>query len=98
MVASTLVSYIYFNVTAKGVKINILLFYLNRHLRLLVPLGLAIGTYVTVAKHFGGGPLYYDFAKANRHSCSTYWWATLLNVQPFVNPRDMVSNNQSSNS
>ncbi|XP_066146424.1 O-acyltransferase like protein-like isoform X1 [Euwallacea fornicatus] len=89
VVASTLVSYTYFTITSRGIKINILLFYLNRHLRLLAPFMLAIGCYITLTKHFGGGPLYHSFAKSFENSCSSYWWAALLNIQPFVNPRDI---------
>ncbi|KAL1506751.1 hypothetical protein ABEB36_006054 [Hypothenemus hampei] len=89
LVASSLVSYTFFNLHSKGIRFNILLFYLNRHLRLLVPLVLAIGTYTTIIKHFGDGPLYGDLITAYQNACGTYWWSTLLYIQPFINPRQM---------
>lgn len=89
-VASILVSYSFFGMTSKGVKLNIPLFYLNRHLRLLVPLGFAVGAYITVTKHLGGGPLYHDLVHAYNLSCKTFWWSTVFYIQAFINPRFMV--------
>ncbi|ENN73880.1 hypothetical protein YQE_01055, partial [Dendroctonus ponderosae] len=87
--ASILVSYSFFGMASKGVKLNIPLFYLNRHLRLLVPLGFAVGAYITVTKHLGGGPLYRDLVHAYNMSCKTFWWSTVFYIQAFINPRLM---------
>lgn len=76
---------------SNGIKIDIILFYLHRHLRLLVPLALAISTYATVLKHLGSGPIYYDMNAFHGEACGYFWWSALLYIQPFVNPRMMVS-------
>ncbi|XP_050298552.1 nose resistant to fluoxetine protein 6-like [Anthonomus grandis grandis] len=89
LISATLLSYGYFNITSKGVKINLFFFYLSRHLRLLVPLLLAVSTVTLMTKHFGGGPFYQNLNSYNEITCGYFWWSALLYLQPFVNPKSV---------
>ncbi|XP_076273405.1 nose resistant to fluoxetine protein 6-like isoform X2 [Rhynchophorus ferrugineus] len=86
MISSTLLSYNFFTYYTENRKFNLLNFYLYRLSRICIPLAVAIGMYGTILKHFGGGPLYYDFNASFQKPCQYFWWSTLLSIQSFVNP------------
>ncbi|KAJ9592888.1 hypothetical protein L9F63_015466, partial [Diploptera punctata] len=41
-------------------------------------------------KHFGSGPLWLSSDQISDNSCSEYWWSTLLYVENYVNPNNLV--------
>ncbi|XP_050297772.1 O-acyltransferase like protein-like isoform X2 [Anthonomus grandis grandis] len=87
LIASTLLSNGFFVMLSKGVRINLFQFYLYRHLRLIVPLALAVSTAALMTKHFGGGPIYNDLISYHKHNCGQYWYNVLLHMQWLMSPK-----------
>ncbi|XP_013136821.1 PREDICTED: nose resistant to fluoxetine protein 6-like [Papilio polytes] len=69
---------------------NLHLFYLTRHLRMLPLLAISILLDASVFHKLADSPLYISSATAvNAIRCRAYWWSTLINLQNYVNPKEM---------
>lgn len=65
-------------------------FYLNRLLRMFPLLAALVLLEASLFHHVSDGP-YWNSVATNVQRCRSYWWATLLHIQNYVVPRDMVS-------
>lgn len=65
--------------------------YLHRYIRLTAPLAAAILLGATTKNlGFGSGPNWKPVANRETQICRTYWWSTLLHIQNYVNPEEIV--------
>lgn len=71
-------------------RMNIPLLYLHRYLRLTPLLVVSVLFSMSLLRFLGSGPLYPTMLKAFFGQCEKYWWSTLLYVQNYVNPSEMV--------
>lgn len=91
VVGGLLVSYGYLRATNSGKKVNILVFYFHRYIRLTPPL-LAVVLFVMFLVPFlTSGPDYPTYIASYTNFCLKNWWSTLLYVQNYVNPSSLVS-------
>jgi peptidoglycan/LPS O-acetylase OafA/YrhL len=76
--------YTYLKSMAKGVKFNVLLFYLHRYLRLTPALAIMALIHLYLINHFGDGPLWkvVDFTLVQ--TCQRGWWSTFLYITNYV--------------
>lgn len=52
-------------------------------------LALTVLLEATLFNHVADGPFWNKYAE-NIHKCKTYWWSTLLYIQNYVNPENLV--------
>lgn len=71
-------------------RLNIPVLYLHRFLRLTPLLAVAILINVSVIKYVGSGPQWPILMDQFNGLCEDNWWKTLLYVQNYVTPEDMV--------
>ncbi|CAK1600711.1 unnamed protein product [Parnassius mnemosyne] len=67
---------------------NIHLFYLNRLLRMLPLLAVAVLLEASIFHRVADGPDWNVVAR-NAHRCRAFWWTTLLHMQNYLNPNEM---------
>lgn len=72
-------------------KLQILSLYWNRYLRLTPAYGACILATISIIRYCGNGPLWLSFYTFTAKDCEIYWWSSLLYVQNYVNPDDVVS-------
>ncbi|XP_062544983.1 nose resistant to fluoxetine protein 6-like [Armigeres subalbatus] len=70
-------------------KINPLMLYLHRYIRITAPYAAMILFVVSFAKYMGEGVLWKVHMEGFKESCMTNWWAALLHVQNYVYPNSM---------
>lgn len=75
----------------RGGRINVPVLYLHRFLRLTPFLGVAILITVSVLKYAGSGPLWPVIMNMLSGQCEENWWKTMLYVQNYVSPDNVVS-------
>ncbi|XP_045534616.1 nose resistant to fluoxetine protein 6-like [Papilio machaon] len=69
---------------------NLHLFYLSRQLRMFPLLAISILLDASVFHKLADSPLYISSATAvNALRCRAYWWSTLINLQNYINPKEM---------
>ncbi|XP_053699369.1 nose resistant to fluoxetine protein 6-like [Sabethes cyaneus] len=73
----------------KNGKINPLMLYLHRYIRITAPYAALVLFVVSFAKYMGEGLLWQSVIDASADTCSKYWWSALLHIQNYVNPRSM---------
>jgi peptidoglycan/LPS O-acetylase OafA/YrhL len=76
--------YTFLKATDKGVKFNIVLYYVHRYLRLTPAVAIVILIHATLLKHLGDGPLWSSIDDHLVESCRKHWWAALLYIQNYV--------------
>ncbi|CAH1378595.1 unnamed protein product [Tenebrio molitor] len=76
--------YTFLKATDKGVKFNIVLYYIHRYLRLTPAVAIVILIHATLLKHLGDGPLWSSIDDHLVESCRKHWWAALLYIQNYV--------------
>lgn len=81
----------YRNFASRKGRLNIPLVYFHRYLRLTPLLGISILFTVSLLRFLGNGPLWPSIIDAFSERCERHWWTTLLYVQNYVNPSDLVS-------
>lgn len=91
MISGMLVSIGFFQQVEKLGKLNWVLFYLYRYMRITPPLAIVVLIYATLIHRFGSGPLWHDMLDIVQKPCQEYWWATLLHIQNYVHPFPLVS-------
>lgn len=91
MISGMLVSIGYFEYVLKSNKFNLFMFYIQRYLRITLPLAFVVLFYCFLPQFLGEGPLMYDVHKNHQKACQDYWWSTLLHLQSYVNPGKLVS-------
>jgi len=64
-------------------RLNILMMYVHRYLRLTPALAAAVLFVVSFLKYLGGGPFWQQSVTPLVHSCEKTWWATLLYIQNY---------------
>lgn len=69
-------------------KINFLMMYFHRYIRLTPALAALILFYVSLNRHIGDGP-YRDALIQVHSACDETWWSTLLYVQNYATPNKM---------
>lgn len=67
------------------------MFYLHRYLRLTPLLAISFLVSMSLLRFVGNGPVWPLTLDFLSKSCERYWWSTLLYVQNYVNPNDIVS-------
>lgn len=72
-------------------KLDILSMYLHRYIRLTPAVAAAVLFVVSLLKFMGSGPYWHNFVDVHKTGCDEYWWSTLLYVQNYVNPTNLVS-------
>ncbi|XP_058467393.1 nose resistant to fluoxetine protein 6-like [Malaya genurostris] len=70
-------------------KINPLMLYRHRYIRITAPYAALVLFVVSFAKYMGEGFMWKTIIDANDETCSKYWWSALLHIQNYVNPRSM---------
>lgn len=75
----------------KGIKFNLIWFYIHRYLRLTPVFAIVILIHATLLKYFGSGPMWYGVEKHLMDSCRSLWWWALLHIQNYSNERVIVS-------
>lgn len=72
-------------------KLNYILAYFHRYLRLTPLLAVCVVVSMTIFRYFGSGPLwpFYNHM-AVEDNCRKYWWPTLLYIQNYYNADEMV--------
>ncbi|KAK4876118.1 hypothetical protein RN001_012540 [Aquatica leii] len=87
VISGMLVSYKYLFYKQKGARFNIVLYYLNRIMRLTPALAVTVLVSATLMRHYGSGPIWpYIRNLFIVDSCRKHWWSSLLYVQNYVNP------------
>ncbi|KXJ73197.1 hypothetical protein RP20_CCG016319 [Aedes albopictus] len=70
-------------------KINPLMLYLHRYIRITAPYAAMILFVVSFAQYMGEGVLWKVHMNGFKQSCVTNWWAALLHIQNYVAPNEM---------
>lgn len=70
-------------------KINPLMMYLRRYIRITAPLAPLILLVVSFVYYMGEGPLWSMVVGREVQVCSENWWSTLLHIQNYVHPSTM---------
>ncbi|KAL1399318.1 hypothetical protein pipiens_008305 [Culex pipiens pipiens] len=76
----------------KAGKINPLMLYLRRYIRLTAPYAALILFVVSFPMYMGDGPLWKSTMTSLQRGCLENWWSALLHIQNYVNPRNMCLN------
>lgn len=71
-------------------RINFWQMYLQRYIRITVPLAVLILFVASFAVYVGEGPLWKPNLFNMQNACSKYWWSALLHIQNYVNPGNIV--------
>lgn len=74
-----------------GGRINVPLLYFHRYLRLTPLMAASVLLSMSLMRFIGNGPVWPLAMDYLRQSCKRYWWSTLLYVQNYLNPDDIVS-------
>ncbi|XP_055844711.1 nose resistant to fluoxetine protein 6-like isoform X2 [Episyrphus balteatus] len=69
-------------------KLNVILMWVHRYIRLTPPLAVVILFYLTINKYIGDGP-YREDSITRHFQCKETWWSTLLYVQNYVSSKNM---------
>ncbi|CAB3368809.1 Hypothetical predicted protein [Cloeon dipterum] len=69
----------------KGQSFNLIQYYVNRYVRLTVPLALLVYFLATMSDKVVRGPLMDLYIDSDAQVCRDNWWATLLYVNNYVN-------------
>ncbi|XP_069691612.1 nose resistant to fluoxetine protein 6-like isoform X2 [Periplaneta americana] len=86
VMSGMLLCYITMQVLDAGKKFNVPVFYIHRFLRITPLLGSAILLHVSFLDKLGSGPLWdFLYGKMEKKYCEKNWWATILNIQNYVN-------------
>lgn len=72
-------------------RINVLMLYFHRYIRLTPLLSVSILFSISLLKFFGNGPLWPSTLDGQSQICERKWWTTLLYIQNYVNPKEIVS-------
>ncbi|XP_044262126.1 nose resistant to fluoxetine protein 6-like [Tribolium madens] len=70
-------------------KINVLVLYIARYIRLTPSYLVVIGFYCTFLSRIGDGPLWDSRIKNEQEKCQKSWWTNLLYVNNYVNTDNM---------
>lgn len=71
-------------------RINVPLLYFHRYLRLTPLLGVSFLFSMSLLRFLGNGPLWPSVIGFLGSQCETNWWSTLLYIQNYVNPENIV--------
>lgn len=72
-------------------RLNLALIYFHRYIRLTPLLAVCILLSVSLFRFTGSGPLWPRMNDVISAQCKQNWWATLLYIQNYSHPDDMVS-------
>lgn len=78
-----------YHISSDG-RLSYALVYFHRYLRLTPLLLVCVAVSMTIFRYFGSGPLWPLYRLAVEDNCRKYWWSTLLYIQNYWNPDDMV--------
>lgn len=70
------------------------LLYLNRYLRMTPMLAIYMLVSMTLIRFMGNGPIWPISLVFLSDNCKRYWWSTLLHIQNYVNPGEIVRKKQ----
>lgn len=71
-------------------KFDIFSLYWQRYLRLAPLMAVCALVIATVFPFFGSGPIWPARAHMEAAHCQQYWWSSMLYIQNYVNPRELV--------
>lgn len=74
----------------KNGKINPLMLYLHRYIRITAPFAALILFVVSFAGYMGEGVFWKPIMGGFKDACEKNWWSALLYIQNYVNPELMV--------
>ena len=72
-------------------KIKIFSVYLHRYVRMTPLLAVSMLVSMSLLRFLGNGPFWPIVLDFNTGHCEHYWWSTLIYVQNYVNPKNIVS-------
>ncbi|KAF5305499.1 hypothetical protein FQA39_LY01590 [Lamprigera yunnana] len=70
-------------------KVNLLLLYAVRYIRLTPSYAVVIGLYATILKKLNNGPLWNEKILAEQNRCIESWWINLLYINNYVNAENL---------
>ncbi|KAK0099205.1 hypothetical protein PV326_000042 [Microctonus aethiopoides] len=70
-------------------RLNIIMLYLHRYLRLTPAYAVVIGFYATLFYKIGNGPQWNTWVGSNRDYCINNWWTNLLYINNYVHVSKM---------
>lgn len=85
-----LVTWIGFKKLEKFKKLNVVIMYLHRYIRLTPLVAFAMLFLVSILKFFGSGPFWSTFVDGMSSTCEKNWWRNLLYIQNYFEITEMV--------
>lgn len=85
-------SYTFMIYSRRGIKFNVLIFYVYRYIRLTPAMGVMILFYTFLLKYMGSGPLWPATVEGLAFGCRKNWWKALLYIQNYELMKDMCIN------
>ncbi|GLV35421.1 uncharacterized protein CBL_01429 [Carabus blaptoides fortunei] len=84
-----LVAYGFLLSKAKGVRFNVIIYWIHRYIRLTPALGVVILVVASILNRLGSGPFWPMVPLALQDSCKKYWWPDLLYIQNYYHVEEM---------
>ncbi|GLV35422.1 uncharacterized protein CBL_01428 [Carabus blaptoides fortunei] len=84
-----LVAYGFFLAKSKGVKFNIIMYWLHRYIRLTPALAVVILVHSTILNRLGSGPFWPFTVTVLKDTCAKNWWQPLIYIQNYYNGSEM---------
>lgn len=70
-------------------KLNILMFYVHRYIRLTPTYAILVGIGATLVNYAGNGPFWFAVQRGEEY-CRSNWWTNLLYINNLVKTKEMV--------
>lgn len=72
-------------------KLNVLILYVGRYIRLTPAYLAIIGFYMTWFPSMGSGPLWQQRIEREQERCQSSWWTNILYINNYINSDKLVS-------
>ncbi|KAB0798818.1 hypothetical protein PPYR_06698 [Photinus pyralis] len=82
-------AYVFVKHSKKGTKLNLLVFYAHRYIRLTPAVGIMLVFHMFLLKYMGSGPLWPSIVETLSGPCEKNWWKVLLYIQNFGTMNDV---------
>lgn len=83
--------YFLFVLLVRNGKINIPMLYFHRYLRLTPIFAMMVLIIASILRYLGSGPIWPSLMESEVKTCQKWWWSSMLYVQNYVNPSDLVN-------
>ncbi|KAG8224977.1 hypothetical protein J437_LFUL003355 [Ladona fulva] len=88
-ISGFLVCYLLLQEYNKRRRLNVLMLYVHRYVRLTPVYMVVLAFYTTLLVQFGSGPLWEHKVGREAERCAENWWANVLYVNNYVNPEKL---------